>query len=165
MEKYFVIDDDFFIFFRIFVPKMLRLTKFVARTLSFRLSLMVLVALAILLMVALFIMFGYSRKAVKEEALGKAEQTLETVVQRIDNILLDVEQSSGNIYCKMLLHMNNPNMMDTCCRVLVEREPYIAGCVIAYALHIVECKQDSVLRGAVVLPLMFFFNQKLRCHS
>lgn len=127
-----MIHDDFFIFFRIFVPKMLRLTKFVARTLSFRLSLMVLVALAILLMVALFIMFGYSRKAVKEEALGKAEQTLETVVQRIDNILLDVEQSSGNIYCKMLLHMNNPNMMDTCCRVLVEREPYIAGCVIAY---------------------------------
>lgn len=111
---------------------MLQLTKFVARTLSFRLSLMVLVALAILLMVALFFVFGYSRKAVKEEALAKADQTLETVVQRIDNILLDVEQSSGNIYCKMLLHANEPNMMDTCCRTLVELEPYIAGCAIAY---------------------------------
>ena len=132
MEKFYVIDDVFFNFFRIFVPKMLQLTKFVARTLSFRLSLMVLVALAILLMVALFVVFGYSRKAVREEALAKAEQTLETVVQRIDNILLDVEQSSGNIYCKMLLHTNEPNMMDTCCRTLVEREPYIAGCAIAY---------------------------------
>ena len=132
MENFYVIDDVFFNFFRIFVPKMLQLTKFVARTLSFRLSLMVLVALAILLMVALFVVFGYSRKAVREEALAKAEQTLETVVQRIDNILLDVEQSSGNIYCKMLLHTNEPNMMDTCCRTLVEREPYIAGCAIAY---------------------------------
>lgn len=132
MEKYFVIDDDFFIFFRIFVPKMLRLTKFVARTLSFRLSLMVLVALAILLMVALFIMFGYSRKAVREEALLKAEQTLETTVQRIDNILLDVEQAAGNVYCKMLFHLKEPNMIDTLCLKLVEREPYIAGCVIAY---------------------------------
>lgn len=132
MEKYFVIDDDFFIFFRIFVPKMLRLTKFVARTLSFRLSLMVLVALAILLMVALFIMFGYSRKAVREEALLKAEQTLETTVQRIDNILLDVEQAAGNVYCKMLFHLKEPNMIDTLCLKLVEREPKVTGCAIAF---------------------------------
>ena len=68
MEKFYVIDDVFFNFFRIFVPMMLQLTKFVARTLSFRLSLMVRVALAILLMVAVFVVFGYSRKAVKEEA-------------------------------------------------------------------------------------------------
>lgn len=132
MEKFYVIDDVFFNFFRIFVPKMLQLTKFVARTLSFRLSLMVLVALAILLMVALFVVFGYSRKAVREEALAKAEQTLETVVQRIDNILLDVEQSAGNVYCKMILQTNRPELIDTYCRKLVECEQYVDGCVIAF---------------------------------
>ena len=54
---------------------MMRITKFIARTLSFRLSLTVLVALATLLMAALLIMFGYSRKAMRDEALLKAEQT------------------------------------------------------------------------------------------
>ena len=81
---------------------MLRLTRLISRTLSFRLSVMVLVALAALLMAALLIMFTFSRKAVRDEALQKGQQTLETMVQNIDNILLSVEQSSGNVYWKMM---------------------------------------------------------------
>lgn len=111
---------------------MLRLTKFFARTLSFRLSLRVLVALATLLMVALFIMFRYSRKAVKDEALQKAGQTLEATVQNIDNILLSVEQSAGNIYWKVVSHIDEPEMMEVYRRKLVETNPYISSCVIAF---------------------------------
>ena len=81
---------------------MLRLPR-ITRTLSFRLSLTLLSALATLLIVALGIMFYFSRKAVKEEASLKATQTLEATQQRIDNILLSVEQSSGNIYCNILV--------------------------------------------------------------
>ena len=77
---------------------MLRLTRLISRTLSFRLSIMVLVALATLLMAALLFMFSFSRNAVKEEALQKGQQTLETMVQNIDNILLSVEESAGNMY-------------------------------------------------------------------
>ena len=109
-----------------------RITKFLTRTLSFRLSLMVLVALAALLMVSLLIMFRYSRKAVKDEALQKAGQTLEATVQNIDNVLLSVEQSSGNIYWRMVSHISKPEMMDVFCRRLVEGNPYITGCVIAF---------------------------------
>jgi len=104
---------------------MSRLTKFIARTLSFRLSLMVLVALATLLMAALFIMFSYSRRALKDEALLKAEQTLETTVQSIDNILLDVEQSAGNIYWKLANHIREPEKVEAYVRKLAEVSPYI----------------------------------------
>ena len=119
-------------FFCIFVPKMLRLAKYITKTLSFRLSLMVLIALATLLMAALFIMFIYSRLAVKAEALSMAEQTLEATVQKIDNILLSIEQSSGNIYWKLFNHINNPDKIDVYCRKLVENNPYIASCTIGF---------------------------------
>jgi methyl-accepting chemotaxis protein/sigma-B regulation protein RsbU (phosphoserine phosphatase) len=89
---------------------------------------MVLVPLATLLMLALLIMFGYSRKAVKEEALQKAAQTLEATVQHIDNILLSVEQSTGNIYWKMLNYLNQPDKTKEYCRKLVEGNPYVVDC-------------------------------------
>ena len=73
-----------------------RLSKLIRRTLSFRLTLRVMLALAALLMAALLTMFWFSRKAVKEEVLLDASQTLEATVEKIDNILLSVEQAAGN---------------------------------------------------------------------
>ena len=110
---------------------MLRLPR-ITRTLSFRLSLTLLSALATLLIVALGIMFYFSRKAVKEEASLKATQTLEATQQRIDNILLSVEQSAGNIYLNILNHIDQPEKMDTYCRKFVEGNPYSNGCAIAF---------------------------------
>lgn len=111
---------------------MLRITKFITKTLSFKLSLKLLTALATLLMVALVIMFYFSRNAVKDEASLKATATLDATLQRIDNILLSVEQSSGNIYWKILNHIDQPDKIDTYCQKLVEGNPYIVGCVIAF---------------------------------
>lgn len=91
---------------------------------------MVLVALATLLMAALLIMFSFSRKAVKEEAVQKAEQTLEATIQHIDNILLSVEQASGNIYWKILNHPDQPDKTELYCKKLVEENPYIVDCTV-----------------------------------
>lgn len=107
---------------------MIRITKIVTRTLSFRLSLMVIVALATLLLMALSILFFYSRKAVKEEALNNAGQTLESTVRRIDNILLSVEQASGNIYWKMVNNIHNSDKVGLYTQKLVEANPYITDC-------------------------------------
>lgn len=109
---------------------MLRLPKFINKNLSVRLSLMVVSAMAILLMASMAVMLYYSRKAVREEALAKASQTLESTVQRIDNVLLSVEQSTGNIFFRMLDHLNQPDT--TYSRKLVESNPYIIGCAIAF---------------------------------
>ena len=111
---------------------MFRLPKIINKTLSVRLSLIVVSAMAILLMATLTVMLYYSKKALKEEALEKVSQTLEGTVQSIDNILLSVEQTSGNIYFNLITHLDQPDMMYTYCRQIVESNKYVAGCAIAF---------------------------------
>lgn len=115
-----------------FVSIMIRLPRFVNRTLSVRLSLGAVSAMAILLMASLVIMLHYSRKSIKEEAISKASQTLEGTVMHIDNMLLSVEQTAGNFYFMMLSDNNRLEKISVYCRQLVESNPYVAGCAIAF---------------------------------
>ena len=131
--------------FCIFAAVMAKLPRLITRTLSFRLSLTVIAALATLLLVALLIIFVFSRKAVKEEALMNAGQTLEATMQRIDNILLKVEQSSGNIYWKMLLYIHQPEKLELYTRKLVETTPYITDCTITWDAD--STAADSIFTG------------------
>ena len=87
---------------------MSKLKNYINHTLSFRLSLRVILALAFLLILALFTLFYFSRKAVREEALSDAAQTLEATVNRIDNVLYNVEQATGNIYWRMMKYVHQP---------------------------------------------------------
>jgi methyl-accepting chemotaxis protein/sigma-B regulation protein RsbU (phosphoserine phosphatase) len=77
-------------------------------------------------------MFHFSRKAIKAEARQKAEETLEGVVRQVDNVLLSVEQSAGNIYWDLLTHLNESERMFLYSRKMVETNPYVAGCAIAF---------------------------------
>ena len=109
---------------------MLQWSKFFTNQLSTRISLKVVSLVAALLAVALFVMLHFSRKAVKEEAILKAEQTLAGTVEHIDEILLSVEQSTGNMYFNMCHYLDNPDMLYVFSRRLVESNPHIAGCAI-----------------------------------
>ena len=111
---------------------MLRLPTIIKKTLSVRIGLMVVTAMAMLLIASMIVMLHYARKAVREEAIQKAEQTLEGVVRNIDNILLSVEQSAGNIYFSMNPETDSREKMFTYARKLVETNPYVAGCAIAF---------------------------------
>ena len=106
--------------------------KHIVRSLSVRISVMVVFAIAVLLSIALLTMLRYARKAVKDEAIGNAEQTLEATVQHIDNVLLSVEQATGNIYWDLLLHMNQPDRMFEYSRKLVETNRHITGAAIVF---------------------------------
>ena len=88
--------------------------------------------MALLLMASLIVMLYYSRKAVKDETLQMASQTLEGAVLRIDNLLLSVEQTAGNYYFSLLPHLNRPDMVLDYSRKLVETNPYVSGCSIAF---------------------------------
>ena len=149
---------------------MSKVTKFLVRTLSFRLSLRIIGALAILLMLALMIMFYFSRKAVREEALQNAGQTLEAMVERIDNILLSVEQAAGNIYWKMMSQANQPEIMELYAQKLVERNPYItdsriiwdadSNSVEKFALWTIPDEVNSSKEGAVVTFSLPFYDKE-----
>ncbi len=93
---------------------------------------MIVIPITLLLMVSLIVMLFFSRRAIKEEAIQKASQTLEGTIQHIDNILLSVEQTAGNFYFSMMPHMDNPDMMVTFARQLVDSSPYVTGCAIAF---------------------------------
>lgn len=111
---------------------MFNLPKFTSKSLSARLSLMAVSQIALLLLVALIVMFCFSRNALRDEAMREAEQTLEGTVQQIDNILLSVEQTTGIHYGDILAHLDQPDNMETYCRRIVESNPYIVGCAIAF---------------------------------
>jgi len=112
---------------------MSQLTNYLGKSLSFRLSLMVIAALTTLLIVALSIMFHFSRKALMEEALSHASQTLETTVTHIDNVLLDVEQATGNVYWRMIDYLHQPEKMQSYAQRLIEENPYIIDCHFVWA--------------------------------
>ena len=69
---------------------MLILTETIRKNLPLRISLMIGSALALLLLLSLFVMLYFSRKAMKEDALTKASYSLEQSMTNVDNILLSV---------------------------------------------------------------------------
>lgn len=89
-------------------------------------------AVSLLLMLTLLVMFFYSRRVMKEDALQRASQTLEGAMVRIDNVLLSVEESTGNMFFQLLPHLNDSNAIYDYCRMVVETNPYATGCAIAF---------------------------------
>lgn len=149
---------------------MSKVSRIIAKTLSFRLSLRIIAALALLLMLALMTMFYFSRKAVREEALQNAGQTLEAMVEHIDNILLSVEQSAGNIYWKIMAQPNERELMEMYAHKLVECNPYIldsrivwdadTNSVEAFARWTTPRKVDSGKGDAVATFNLPFFDKQ-----
>ncbi len=124
--------NGFPFFFCTFAANMNRPFGPVTKTLSVRISLMVVSVIAVFLLSALFAIFYYSQKVLKEEALEKARQTLDSTILQIDNILLSVEQASGNVYWDLLLHLDQPELMFSYGRHLLASNPYIVGCAMAF---------------------------------
>ena len=111
---------------------MLKLSKITLPRTSVRLNLMVVCEIVLLLFLSLTVLLYFSRQGLKEEAFQDAEETLEGTVQHIDNILMSVEQTSYNIYQELQEHLNEPDRMQTYCREIIENNPYVTGCAIAF---------------------------------
>lgn len=62
----------------------MKLTKAILRSLSLRLSLLMVFAIAVLLIAALSVMFHFSRQALREESMLTADHTLAATAQHID---------------------------------------------------------------------------------
>ena len=99
---------------------------------NLKLNIQVLAEALLLLTVTMGILAWFSHRALREEAMRDAEQTLEGTIQTIDNILLTVEQSAGNVYYDLRQHLDNPDRMFTYSQKLVESNPNIVGCAIVF---------------------------------
>ena len=111
---------------------MQKIIKKLFSTPSIKLNWLVALEIVALLIVSLGGLLYYTRKSLVEEKKMDAEQRLEGTVQHVDNILLSIEQSTGNIYHTLLEHLDQPDRMQTFCRKLVECNPNINGCAIAF---------------------------------
>lgn len=111
---------------------MKRLVETLFAPASLKLNKMVVWEVVIIISVLMGVMFYYSRQTLREEAVGNAEETLEGTLQNIDNVLLSVEQSAGNFYFDLVAHLDQPERMFTYCRRLVETNPSVVGCAIAF---------------------------------
>ena len=111
---------------------MVKWIETICRTLSVRLSAVMVLAIAVLLSASLAAVLYAARQTLKHEALQNAEQTLEGTVQHIDNILLSVEQTVGNVYWDMLAQIDQAERMEEFCRRIVECNHYVIGCAIAF---------------------------------
>ena len=83
---------------------------------KFKLDQLIVCQTFLLLAISLGILFYFSHKVLLKEAMRDAELTLEGTAQTIDNILMSVEQSAGNIYHDLMEHLDEPDRMYVYCQ-------------------------------------------------
>ena len=111
---------------------MKKLRKKVFSPPSIRLNTLAICEVVLLLALSLGTLFIFARQALVKEAKLDAQERLQGTQQCIDNILLDVEQASGNIYHDLMQHLDQPDEMWNYCQRLVLSNPNINGCAIAF---------------------------------
>lgn len=111
---------------------------------SIKLNTLVVLEVVMLLLVSLGGLFYFTRKALVEESKKDAEQRLEGTVQYIDNVLMGIEQAAGNFYYELLEHLDQPELMPVYCRQLVECDPNIVGCVIAFEPNVFPDREHYI---------------------
>lgn len=105
---------------------------YIRSSMSARLSFWVVGSVTILFVTALGILFYYSRLAVREEAMEKASQALESTLLYTDNTLHDVEVAADNMRWLVEQHLDTPDSMFTLSRKILENYPNLYGCSIAF---------------------------------
>lgn len=99
---------------------------------SLRLNTTVVWEVVLLLTVSVGVIFYYSRQMLRQESMEDAEETLQGTVLQVENVMRSIEQSTGNIYWEVMRHLDQPERMLDYSRRLVECNPNVAGCAIAF---------------------------------
>ena len=101
---------------------------------SFAAQLSVFVALlaSLIFLVNFATNFYYSRQAIKAEAEKLAMTELDNTVLRINNILNSVEVGANNFYPFITRHLSDPDSMYVYARMIVENNPVLTGCSLAF---------------------------------
>ena len=111
---------------------MKNLVIYFRQSLSFRLSLWIVLFATIIFIGALGYMFHESREAVHDEAISRANQILENTQLRINRILEQVEIASRNATWLPTRHLDAPDSMYVYSRRILENNPDLFGCSIAF---------------------------------
>lgn len=100
--------------------------------LSTRISLWIVLFAGLIFIAALGVFFNESRKAVRLEAIEHASETLDNTVQRVNNILMQVKVATDNTDWLIKRHLDAPDSMFVYSRRILENNPNLNGCSIAF---------------------------------
>ena len=111
---------------------MKKLIQYIRQSISTRLSLMIVLFSAIILMVSMRFMFDASSRAIHQEAINRATQSLESTALRVQGILDRVVVATNNTDWLINRHLDGPDSMYVYSRRILENNPDINGCSIAF---------------------------------
>ena len=106
--------------------------SYIRRSLSKRLSLLIVLIATIIFVAALGFMFVESRKAVREEAISSAAETLDNTVMRVNSLLDRVVIATDNFEWLPVRHLNAPDSMFTYSARILKCNPDLNGCSISF---------------------------------
>ena len=106
--------------------------SYIRRSLSKRLSLLIVLIATIIFVAALGFMFVESRKAVREEAISSATETLDNTVMRVNSLLDRVVIATDNFEWLPVRHLNAPDSMFTYSARILKCNPDLNGCSISF---------------------------------
>jgi sigma-B regulation protein RsbU (phosphoserine phosphatase) len=109
-----------------------KLFQYIRQSLSRKLSLWIVLFAALIFIIALGVMFTQSLRTVRNEAYSRATKELENTVLRVNNLLGSVETAAGNTDWLVLRHLDSPDSMFVYSRRILENNPYLNGCSIAF---------------------------------
>ena len=101
-------------------------------SISVRLSIWVAAVVAALFAGVLLIFSGHVKKAVKNEAMDMAEQTLMSAVEYTNNTLDKVETVARNMRWTVEHHLDRPDEMMGYCRTVLKYNEELKGCAVAF---------------------------------
>ena len=114
--------------------------QYIRQSLSRKLSLWIVLFAAIIFNVALGFLFSQALKAVHDEAVNRATQVLDNTVLRVNSILQKVEVATDNTDWLVLRHLDAPDSMFVYSRRILENNPDLNGCSIAFEPYYFEEK-------------------------
>ena len=97
-----------------------------------KLSLWVVLFATVILVASLGFMFGVSRKAIRQEAINHATEILENTTLRVNGILDQVVVATNNTDWLVSRHLDSPDSMFVFSRRILENNPNLNGCSIAF---------------------------------
>ena len=114
--------------------------SYIRQSLPTKLSIWIVFFATLIFIISLGFMFSQSLKVVRQEAINRATQILENTVLRVDMILDHVEIASENTEWLIMRHLDTPDSMFTYSRQILEKNPGINGCSIAFEPYYYENK-------------------------
>ena len=105
---------------------------YIRKSLSTRLSLLMVLFSAVILVASLGFIFGMSGQAIRQEAISRATKSLENTALRVQDILNSVEVATNNTDWLITRHLDGPDSMFVYSRRILENNPDLNGCSIAF---------------------------------